>query len=177
MEHITYYQPYLFSTDGTNIDYPLPDELASFMVFRTIEDCDAWMEDNGYAKSEYIVKEYHDDDIEDPTFIDADGYFEDGTNSVSCYNTEKDLNEGFSKLKDIVEEAITAVGNPVKLKTPVTLYEDDATLGGTDYHYRPTIVSLDRYSAYDDEGRHYPFQNITDYDDYMMLVDAVALTM
>lgn len=172
---LTYYQPVRYSDDGTCIEWgEMPEELASFMVFRTREDCREWLEDNDYTPGEWAIIEYHDDDIEEPTFIDADGYYEDGTCSVSAYNTEKDLDEGFCKLRDILDETIAKTGkNPIKI-SPVTLYEDDATLGGSG-DYRPTIVSLDRYSAYDEEGRRYPLQDITDCDDYDMLYDAVCL--
>lgn len=176
MEHITYYQPCAYFDDGTNIDYGnIPEELASFMVFRTREDCEEWLENNGYNPGDFAIIEYHDDDIEEPTFIDADGYYEDGTCSVSAYNTEKDLDEGFCKLRNLLDEVITKTGrNPIKI-SPVTLYEDDATLGGSDSD-RPTIVSLDRYVAYDTKGRRYALQNISDCDDYDMLYDAVALS-
>ena len=89
MEHkLTYYQPFAYYDDGTNILYgSMPEELFSFMVFRTREDCEFWLKDNRYDPGDFAITEYHDDDIEKPTFIDRYGYFEDGTSSVGAYNT------------------------------------------------------------------------------------------
>lgn len=176
MKHITYYQPEWYHDDGTNIEYGgLPEELASFMVFRTREDCKWWLEDNGYDSGDFAIIEYHDDDIEEPTFIDAYGNYEDGTGSVSCYNTEKDLDEGYDTLQLRILEATEKTGKKLINIDPVTLYEDDGTLGGsnTDQYYRPTIVAIDKTACYGEEGEIYFLENITDYDDYMMLADAV----
>lgn len=174
---LTYYQPFAYSDDGTNIEYgDIPEELASFMVFRTREDCKYWLDDNGYDPGDFCIHEYHDDDIEEPTFLDRYGNYEDGTGSVGCYNTEKDLDDGYDLLQLRITEAQIKTGKKRITISPCTLYEDDATLGGDDcdYDYRPTIVEIDESAAYDDEGRIYPLENITDYDDYMMLVDALA---
>lgn len=175
---LTYYQPERYTDDGTNICWgDIPEELASFMAFPTREDCKAWLEDNGYDPGDFAIIEYHDGDIEDVVLIDADGYYLDGTSSVGAYNTEKDLDEGYDLLQLRIEEAQQVTGKKRIAIDPCTLYEDDATLGGDDcdYDYRPTIVEIDKNAAYDDEGRIYPLENITDYDDYMMLVDALAL--
>ena len=183
MEHkLTYYQPEWYHDDGTNIEYGgTPDELASFMVFQTREICEEWLENNDYDPGDFAIIEYHDDEIEDPTFIDADGYYEDGTCSVGAYNTEKDLDEGYDKLYEAVSEALERTGRHNIEISPVTLYEDNATLNSlpgnhTDWpEERPTITSIDRVCAYTDRGEGVPLENITDYDDYMMLVDAVVL--
>lgn len=65
----TYYQPELYSDDSTNIDYGFPKELHSFEVFETEDDCKAWLEDNGYNPEDCIIHEYHDDDIEEHTYL------------------------------------------------------------------------------------------------------------
>jgi len=65
-----YYQPELYSDDGTNIDYGFPEELASFHVFHTKEECEDWLEDNGYDLKDCIIHEYHDDDIEEHVYVD-----------------------------------------------------------------------------------------------------------
>lgn len=175
-QRLTYYQPEYYYDDGTNIEYGnMPEELASFMVFRTREDCEYWLEDNSYNPGDFAIIEYHDDDIEEPTFLDRYGNYEDGMGSVSCYNTEKDLDEGYDMLMERITEATNKTGKTLIEIEPVTLYEDDATLGGDDlkYYYRPTIVSVDKTSAYSEDGKIYFLENITDYDDYMMLVGAV----
>lgn len=174
------YQPFLYTDDGTNIDYGnMPEELASFMAFRSREGCIGWLEDNDYDPSEYAIVEYNYDDIEEPTIIDADGYFENGEGSVSCYNTEKDLDEGYDQLIDYVEDAQEQTGESlIVLSCPVMLYEDEETLAMDDAksNARPNIISIDTTAGYTIDGRIVPLENITDYDDYMMLVDAISLT-
>ena len=73
MRKMTYYQPMRYSDDGTNIDYGLPEELWSFQVFLTYEDAFNWLVQHDYDPDDYIIKEYHDDDIEDASFIDEYG--------------------------------------------------------------------------------------------------------
>ena len=72
---MTYYQPEVYSDDGTNIVWVFPEELFSFQVFETEEDCLEFMENCGYDVKDVVVHEYHDDDIEEPTFIDSNGNF------------------------------------------------------------------------------------------------------
>ncbi len=181
-KNLTYYQPIAYHDDGTNIEYGnLPEELASFMVFPTREDCEEWLDDNGYDPEDYAIIEYHDDDIEEPTFVGADGNYIDGTGSVGCYNTEKCLDEGYDRLITEIEEAQRRTGKNLIEIDPVTLYEDAGTLGG-DWRdkrslERPTIVSIDKTSAYSVDGESFSLENITDYDDYMMLMDAVCFVM
>lgn len=70
----TYYQPCAYYDDGTNIEYgSTPEELMSFQAFATREDCEEWLDNNGYDHTDFAIIEYHDDDIEDVTIIDADG--------------------------------------------------------------------------------------------------------
>lgn len=175
-QRLTYYQPFKYFADDHFVEWgSMPEELASFMVFRTREDCEYWLEDNGYEPSEWAIIQYHDDDIEEPTFLDRYGNYVDGMGSVSCYNTEKDLDEGYDLLQIRIREAMDRTGETLFKIDPVTLYEDDATLGGEnlDYYYRPTIVAIDKTAAYGEGGEVYFLEKITDYDDYMMLADAV----
>ena len=73
-KRFTYYQPEAYYDDGTNIDYgPIPPELYSFQAFPTREECEAWLENNGYEPGDFTIHEYSDDDIEDVVIIDADG--------------------------------------------------------------------------------------------------------
>lgn len=70
----TYYQPEWYKDDGTNIEYGgLPDELFSFQVFKTYEDAYNWLIQHDYEPDDFHIAEYHDDEIEEPTFIDEYG--------------------------------------------------------------------------------------------------------
>ena len=70
----TYYQPYEYYDDGTNIEWgDIPEELMSFQAFATREDCEEWLENMGYDSRDFNIREYHDEDIEGVTIIDADG--------------------------------------------------------------------------------------------------------
>lgn len=70
----TYYQPYIYCDDGTNIEWVFPEDLLySFQAFATKEDCEEFMDRNGYSICEINVVQYHDDDIEDVTILDANG--------------------------------------------------------------------------------------------------------
>ena len=70
----TYYQPDGYYDDGTNIEYlGTPEGLWSFQAFRSEEECELWLEAHGYNPDDFIIREYHDDDIEDVTIIDEYG--------------------------------------------------------------------------------------------------------
>lgn len=70
----TYYQPIAYFDDGTNIQYgDVPEELWDFQVFKDKETAIDWLWQHGYDADEWIIEEYHDDDIEEPTFIDEYG--------------------------------------------------------------------------------------------------------
>lgn len=169
----TYFQP--IDRNGN-----LPEELASFMAFDTREHCVAWMEDNLYTEEEYPIHEFHDDDIEDVTLIDDIGNYLDGTGSLGCYNTEKDLDAGYDMLQDTIKRAMekTSLKKLTLNKYPCTLYEDYDTLdcdvpdGFGDVC--PEIVSIDFLNAYDTDSVIIPLENITDYDDFVMLNDAIC---
>ena len=69
-----YYQPIPYHDDGTNIEWgELPEELYSFQAFRTREECERWLENNGYEPDDFNIAEYVGDDIEGVTLIDEDG--------------------------------------------------------------------------------------------------------
>ena len=70
----TYYQPEFYSDDSTNIEYGgLPEGLFSFQAFPTREECEEWLMDNGYNAADFVIHEYHGDDIEGVTILDGDG--------------------------------------------------------------------------------------------------------
>lgn len=62
-----YFQPELITTKD------VPENLASFHVFPTEEDCKTWMDRNGYLESEYTIQSYSGEDIEDPTWLNGAG--------------------------------------------------------------------------------------------------------
>ena len=68
-----YYQPSLYSDDGTNIDWTMPTEMASFWVWRTKRELIACMGRWGYERKDYVIQSYEDDDVEAYTVIDEDG--------------------------------------------------------------------------------------------------------
>lgn len=73
-KRFTYYQPEYYSDDSTNIEYGgLPEGLFSFQAFPTREECEEWLMENGYNAADFVIHEYHDDDIEDVSLIDRNG--------------------------------------------------------------------------------------------------------
>ena len=68
-----YYQPSLYSDDGTNIDWTMPTEMASFWVWRTKRELIACMENWGYDRKDYVIQAYEDDNVEAYSVIDEDG--------------------------------------------------------------------------------------------------------
>ena len=68
-----YYQPFVYFDDGTNIEYgDMPQELYSFEVFESEEDCRNWLINNDYNPEDFAIIEYDEDDIEEPTILDED---------------------------------------------------------------------------------------------------------
>ena len=68
-----YYQPSLYSDDGTNIDWTTPNEMASSWVWRTKRELIACMDRWGYDRKDYVIHAYEDDDVEAYSVIDEDG--------------------------------------------------------------------------------------------------------
>ena len=68
-----YYQPSLYTDDGTNIDWTMPTEMASFWVWRTKRELIACMESWGYDRKDYVIQAYEDDNVEAYSVIDEDG--------------------------------------------------------------------------------------------------------
>lgn len=66
------YQPIGYADDGITISYgTIPKELHSFQAFESREDCEAWLENNGYETGEWAIIEYEEEDIEDLQIIDV----------------------------------------------------------------------------------------------------------
>ena len=175
MDKTIYYQP--FFLDGSYID-----ELAPFMVFRTEDDCKFWLEDNGYDLNDIAIYQYRKSEIKNMVVIKKNGEYEDGTCSVGAYNTEKDLDEGLDDLLLNIKSAKKVIGKDyIELYRPVTLYEDYATLSFDDVPSEfsdvcPEIVAVTSNFAVDSGSNEIPLENITDFDDFMMLADAVSET-
>ena len=68
-----YYQPSLYSDDGINIDWTMPNEMDSFWVWRTKRQLIACMENWGYDRKDYVIQSYEEDDVENYSVIDEDG--------------------------------------------------------------------------------------------------------
>lgn len=179
-KNLTYYQP--SAVKGGE----LPEELASFMAFETRRDCEEWLEDNGYDVDEYAISEYHGDDIEDVTLVDADGYFVDGTGSVSAYNTGNDLDEAQDWLQETIGDALELSGpdaDSVTFDSPVLLCSNKSDilenhglnpdLTDDDRNARVEIERVDRAYAYGTDGTAYPLWDIVDIDDIERLRFAV----
>ena len=173
MDKPIYYQPNFL--DGSYID-----ELAPFMVFRTEDDCKFWLEDNGYDLNDIAIWQYEEGEIKDMVVITRDGYYEDGTCSVGAYNLEKDLEEGL----DVVRVNLKTVQkllhtDRIPLNRPITLYEDYGTLSFDDVPYEfsrecPDIVAVDSNYIIDSDSNEIPLENITDWDDFMMVANALT---
>ena len=68
-----YYQPSLYSDDGINIDWTMPNEMDSFWVWRTKRELIACMKNWGYDRKDYVIQSYEEDDVENYSVIDEDG--------------------------------------------------------------------------------------------------------
>ena len=68
-----YYQPSLYTDDGTNIDWTIPNEMASFWVWRTKKELIACMEKWGYERKDFVINAYEGNDVEGYSIIDEDG--------------------------------------------------------------------------------------------------------
>ena len=68
-----YYQPSLYSDDRSNTDCTIPNEMASFWVWRTKRELIACMENWGYDRKDYAIQAYEDDNVEAYSVIDEDG--------------------------------------------------------------------------------------------------------
>lgn len=86
MERIkTYYQPEYKDKGG------LPKGLASFMAFKSQDDCKLWLKKNSFNPEDFQVLEYHDQDIEDATIIDGNANLVQYTGYVDQELIEKGL--------------------------------------------------------------------------------------
>jgi len=64
------YQPMSYVDDGITISYgSIPKELRSSDAFKSREDCERWLDDNGYMSGEWAIIEYDEKDIENLMII------------------------------------------------------------------------------------------------------------
>lgn len=92
-----YYQPAKYSEDLEYVDpTDIPEELASFMVFSSPEDCRKWLENNSYDPNDYTILRYSGGDIEEPKFIGQNG------GGLSHYTV--DVNFTHSIILDVMAE-------------------------------------------------------------------------
>ena len=68
-----YYQPSLYSDDGTNIGWTMPHEMTSVWVWRTKRELIACMDKWGYERKDYVIQSHEDDNVEPHSVIDEDG--------------------------------------------------------------------------------------------------------
>ena len=61
------YQPVIKKADGSTA---LPEGFYSFMAFRHVNNLRKWMKYRGHKRTNYEVKQYKQDEIEDPTVVD-----------------------------------------------------------------------------------------------------------
>ena len=166
------YQPFYYFDDGTNVQHgEMPEELRSFMAFPTREDCERWLDDNGYDPRDYAIMETEQDDIDDLVLVDGDGYFLDGTCSVSAYDT----NEELDRVQGLLEQEIAQKLNGkdrLYFTRPALLYENkndlmeyDPQMSDEERHIRAEIESVNTEYAYDTDGTVYRIWNIVDFDD------------
>lgn len=177
------YQPIYYHDDGTNFEYcGMPVELAENMAFPTREDCEEWLDDNGYDPGDYAIIETDQNNIADLILVDWDGNFLDGTSSVSSYNTGLELDRLQGQLKDLIQMRMSDGRERVYINR-LTLYEDrhdilenhgyNPDLTDDERHERVVIVAVDLEHAYDEDGTVYPLWDIVDPDDIDMLIDGL----
>ena len=69
-----YYQPARYIADDNLILWDhIPEELMSFQVFATRQDCKDWLEKHDYDLCDYAIGSYDEDEIENVTILDSDG--------------------------------------------------------------------------------------------------------
>lgn len=118
------------------------------MAFITRSDCKEWMESNGYNESDYFIVKYHNDDIEEATFIDDKGKVIDINNDENDVVTDKlwaDTNEFMESLvyrrftkKGLIEKLSQHFGKKVVLAN--TTIPDDRSY---DYMFTANILGDD----------------------------------
>lgn len=47
----------------------LPEELYSFQVFHSYDEAVLWLVNNGYKSTDFYIKDYQNDDIEDHNYV------------------------------------------------------------------------------------------------------------
>ena len=71
----TYYQPFIYVNDGVMSSYLFPRNLLfENNAFTDKQDLVTFMKNSGYDEDEYMIEEFHDNDIENVILIDACGH-------------------------------------------------------------------------------------------------------
>ncbi len=168
MKGKTYYQPELINTKD------IPEEIASFMVFPTEEDCKTFMDRSGYLEGEYEIYEYHDDDIEEPTFLNGDG------EDISAVETEEDIDDVYRQLMEIVKGHHVGGGDGHKpIEIPITgMYEtleDIYGVQGPTARLNLQIKYLTEEFAITADGFDIPYDKLEDVDSFEALLQSAKM--
>lgn len=162
----TYYQPELIATKD------IPQEIASFMVFPTKEDCKTFMDKAGYLEGEYEILTYQDDDIEEPTFLNGDG------EDISAVETEDELDDAYLQLlKRVKGHHIGACNGhePIRI-SPTMIYENLAELYGVSGpgadKYLKVIFLTEEYAICEGDF-DIPYDKISDVESFEALLRAI----
>ena len=71
----TYYQPLIYVDYGIMSSYLFPHNLLfENNAFKDKQDLVTFMKNSGYDEDEYMIEEFHDNDIENVILIDACGH-------------------------------------------------------------------------------------------------------
>lgn len=163
----TYYQPELVATND------VPNGLFSFQVFPTREDCIEWMTRNGYLEDEYKIFEYHDEDIEDPTFLNGLG------EDMRAVETEQDLDDAYLRLLKKVKGHFVSASpkyGPIEI-SPTAINE---TLGelygvaGPGADKRLVVKALTEDFAICEGDFDIPYSSLEDTDSFERLLEAIS---
>lgn len=115
----TYYQPvHRAGNERGN----LPEGLHSFQAFGGVGECRQWLENSGFDPESFSINEYHGEDIEGVTILDAYGYPEE-INEKDSGKTDS-LQERLARLRSDIIDAIHAAVGDKETDTDITIALD-----------------------------------------------------
>ena len=147
-----YYQPMVL-VDSIAPDYEFPKELHSFMAFATREDCELWLALNGYQDDPHRIVEYHDDDIEDATIIDAYGNVIDITAPEVIKKQATEFIANFTMWRGTKKELEKELSDHFRKKITLANTTENDCEESKEYDYRYTFNLIgedDEYEEYID---------------------------